>query len=119
MHGLLDLDLELLELKGLRSDSTRVLSVAGQREESGELVPSEAEFLIKGIIIGRESADIGAGVGHAEHLRAEDALQAEVEGVPRSIVVCVSLSGCESTSGSKGSTSQEEGTLVVVEFGTY
>ena len=51
VHGLLDLCLVLLELERLRSDSIRILSMAGQREECGELVPSEAEFLIKGLVI--------------------------------------------------------------------
>jgi hypothetical protein len=119
VHGLQDLSLVLLELEWLRSDSIRVLSVAGQREEGGELVPSKAEFLIKGLVIGGEAADIGAGVRHAEKLRAEDALQAEVERVPGSLVVGVRLRSREATCGSEGATGKEEGALVVIEFGAY
>lgn len=104
VHSFQHLGLVLLELEWFRSDSIGILSMAGQWEECGELVPSEAEFFIKGLVIGGETANIGACVGHAEYLRPEDALQTIVKRVPRSLVISVRLRGSEATCGSEGTT---------------
>jgi hypothetical protein len=41
-----------------------------QGEESGKLVPSEAEFFIQSIRVAEISANVGAGEWHAKHLRS-------------------------------------------------
>ncbi len=48
VHCLGDLSLVFLELVRLRSGSIGILSMTSEWEESGELVPSEAQFLVKG-----------------------------------------------------------------------
>lgn len=60
VHGLFNLIKVSLESEGLSSRSSRDLRVASQREESGELVPSEAKLLIKNIIFALISANVCA-----------------------------------------------------------
>lgn len=114
MHGLLDLIHVGLEHVGLSSRTVSALRVAGKREECGKLVPSEAEFLVECISASFVAANISAREWHSKHLRAEDACETIVEGIPASFVVGVSLSWSILASASEAASRKNEWTLVIV-----
>ena len=91
--------------------------MASKREESGELVPSEAEFLIKSVSTGLVATDVRAREGHSEHLRAKDARKTKVQGIPTSLVVSVCLGGGILACACKATSGKYEGTLVIVLLG--
>ena len=91
--------------------------MASEREESGELVPSEAQFLVKSVSTSLVATDITTREGHSEHLGAKDASKTKVQGIPTSFIVGVSLSGSILACACKATSGENEWTLVIVLLG--